>query len=438
MIASVALLSAAEVFLWPCPIQLPWHGIETMDVWVISDHEGLISRVRQSLERTESGCAYVRVSNVAACLNSGVSSAAVDDVVFYVVATLTSHDFDFLRQLRASTRASLAVIAPTTDNSIVLRAIRAGAEDFLDADGELNEEITTFLSRARADQSQQAARGQLLCVLSSYLPTDASILSANLAAALAKQFGTCALLDFHRRGGDLALLLKLSPRHTLVDLMSQHHGVDQVMFQQALAAHSSGVHLLASPPTWLDQPALPANSYEEVLHLALSSHPVVVVSSEDATYLSQLLTFANCDRIALAMRLDLLSLHKAQQHLQYLRQRNAPVEKIEVVAMGTGHPGELPIAAVAKTLGISKIHLVPDDALAMTIAINLGNPLVVETPTSPATIAIKRLAAAMSGTTCNDAELEPVDYVAIARDAVINTYKELMSRAVQLKASFRS
>jgi len=399
-----------------------------MDVWVISDHEGLTNRIRQSLERAESACAYVRVSSVSGCLDSGASSAAAGDVVFYVAAALTAHDFELLRQLRATIRASLAVVAPTSDNAVVLRAIRAGAEDFLDADGELHEEIATFLSRARSDQSQSGAKGRLLTVLASYSPSDACFLSANLATVLARQFGSCALLDFHRRGGDLALLLKLAPRHTIVDLISQHHAIDQIMFQQALAAHPSGVHLLASPHGWSDDPLLASRSYEELLQLALVMHPVVVVSSEDVTHLAQLMTFAGSDRIALAMRLDLVSLHRAQQHLQFLRDRNVAAEKLEVVAMGTGNPGELPVAAVAKTLGVQRIHLVPDDALSTTVSINLGNPLVLESPSSPASIAIRRLAHWLCGTAASDAAPDRAGRFAAARAAAAAAVSILMGR----------
>lgn len=399
-----------------------------MDVWVISDHEGLTNRIRQSLERAESGCAYVRVSNVAACLNSGISSAAAGDVVFYVAAALTAHDFDLLRQLRATVRAGLAVIAPTSDNAVVLRAIRAGAEDFLDADGELSDEIATFLSKARFGQSQQGTKGRLLTVLSSHLPIDASILSTNLSVILAKQMGDCALLDFHRRGGDLAVLLKLAPRHTLQDLMSQQLGIDQVMFQQALASHHSGMQLSASPPSWSDESLLSPTNYEEVLQLALSTHPIVVASSEDITHLAQLMTFANSDRIVLAMRLDLLSLHRAQHHIQFLRQRNVALEKVEVVAMGSGNAGDLPVSAVTKTLGVSRIHLVPDDTLSTTISINLGNPLVLESPNSPASIGIKRLASVLLGTANNDPTADRGGRLATARAAAAGAVNALMGR----------
>ena len=57
----------------------------------------------------------------------------------------------------------------------------------------------------------------MIAVVPCQMPSDASILAVNLAAVLAQGGSRCGLLDFQLRGGDLAMLLKLTPRHTLYD-----------------------------------------------------------------------------------------------------------------------------------------------------------------------------------------------------------------------------
>lgn len=397
-----------------------------MEVWVISDHEDLASRIRQLLERPEQGSIYARTAKVAGCLRAGLSSAKAEDVVFYAAPELTTSDFEALRHLRAMCRATLTVIAPMTDNAIVLRAIRAGAEDFLDATGDLGEETSAFLAKARAGKSTQVAKGRLVAVLSAYMPTDASILATNLATVIAKQIGSCALLDFHRHGGDLALLLKLAPRHTLRDLVSQEQGIDQVMFEQALSHHDSGVHLLANSHSHTNDVPLQTDSHQEFVAMAQSSNPFVVVTSDDGQHLSQLVPLSHCDHLLFAMRLDLLSLHRAQKHIELLRSNQIAPDRLEIVAMDCGQPGELPAAAVAKSLGVPRIHLIPQDAIATTVSINLGQPMVLGAPHSAASLAIRRLAAVVTGSSSNEASTAQSGRFAAARAATVGAVSAMV------------
>src|SRR5690606_17644891 len=74
-----------------------------------------------------------------------------------------------------------------------------------------------------------------------------------------------------------------------------------------------------------------------------------------------------------------------------------PVDHIHLVALGTGHAGELPLAAVKKVLRAHHVHCLPDDPVAVLTSINIGNPVVNEHPQSKAALAIKRLAREIFG-----------------------------------------
>jgi MinD-like ATPase involved in chromosome partitioning or flagellar assembly len=200
------------------------------------------------------------------------------------------------------------------------------------------------------------------------------------------------------------------------------------MFEQALAHHDSGVRLLASRQTWTDHAATQPESYQEIIKLALSTHSLVIVSSEDAHHLSQLTSLSNSDHIVLAMRLDLLSLHRAQHHITVLRTNQVSLERLEVVAMETGRPGQLPVAAVAKSLGVPRIHLIPEDAMANTVSINLGHPLVLESPNSPASIAIRKLASMLMGADRKDVTATRSGHLANARAAALGAMNALVGR----------
>ena len=67
-------------------------------------------------------------------------------------------------------------------------------------------------------------------------------------------------------------------------------------------------------------------------------------------------------------------------------------EHIHVVALGVGHSGELPISAVKKVLQMPSVHCIPDDPVATIRSLNVGNPLVFESPQTKIAHALTALA----------------------------------------------
>jgi pilus assembly protein CpaE len=133
------------------------------------------------------------------------------------------------------------------------------------------------------------------------------------------------------------------------------------------------------------------------LGLSQVSHPFVIVNSEDVVHAEQVKALGSSDEVVLTMRMDVVSLHRAKQHVDYMIRNRVSPSQIHVVAMGTGTSGELPVKAVKQVLGTSALHCVPDDQAAVTMSINVGNPLVQESPKSKASRAIIALADALTG-----------------------------------------
>src|SRR5690606_28948710 len=104
-----------------------------------------------------------------------------------------------------------------------------------------------FIARVRLESQRTSPRGRVLTIVPCHASSDANVLTVNIAAWIALQVKSCGALDFHFRGGDLAILLKLEPRHTIVDLLNLTEPIDEAMFRQALTDHECGLQLLAGP-----------------------------------------------------------------------------------------------------------------------------------------------------------------------------------------------
>jgi Flp pilus assembly CpaE family ATPase len=370
-----------------------------MDTWIIADNDQVAARIRESLRLLGLECQPARTLRVETLLPGGENVAGCDGLVLFAVRNIEFGYLEILRQIRAALHndAKLVVVSTIRDHGTVLNTIRAGANDFLSVDDNLEEELASLVSRVRSERKQKHIEGRVISIVPCGASGDASLLASNLAGAIAKQGKSCALLDFHLRGGDLALLLKLTPRHTMFDLLNQQASIDEAMFEQALTRHDSGIRLLAGPSSFVELKNVRPQVCQQIIGLAQRSHEYVIVNSEDVQHAEQVRALAGSDDIVVTIRLDIVSLHRATQHIEFMTRNRVLREHIHVVALGGGHSGELPIAGVKKVLQISTLHTIPDDPVATIRAINLGNPLVFETPQAAITNAIVSFANALLG-----------------------------------------
>jgi len=169
------------------------------------------------------------------------------------------------------------------------------------------------------------------------------------------------------------------------------------MLNQALTPHESGIRLLAGLPMFSDLRSLDVASCQRIVRLAQGSHAFTIVNCEDISHAEQIQAIAASDDVILTIRMDLVSINRARQLMQFMVRNRVPLDRIHVVAMGTGNSGELPSSAVKSVLGISSLHHVPADQAAITVSINVGNPLVLESPKSAPSRAIVTLVGDLTG-----------------------------------------
>jgi pilus assembly protein CpaE len=188
-------------------------------------------------------------------------------------------------------------------------------------------------------------------------------------------------------------MLKLAPKYTLLDLVRRRQSVDQLMFDQAVAKHESGIELLAGPDLFADTHEIDPALCRQVIAHSQAAQPYCVVSIEDLQHAEQIGILSESDRVILSTRLDLVSLYRTQRHLDYIRKNSNAIERTVVVAAGAGLAGEIPPRAACRILQTPTIHQIPDDPAAGVVSLNIGNPAVREFPQSKSSRAITKLAA---------------------------------------------
>ena len=145
------------------------------------------------------------------------------------------------------------LIADDLSTELFTRAIRSGVRDVLGAPvdtGQLNEAVrridqTLSGSGVRPapivgidGEGGPSGGGRVITVFSTKGGAGKSVLATNLGVMLAQRSdGPVALVDADLQFGDIAVMLKLAPQHTIVDAVGSYERLDADFLKSLLAVH---------------------------------------------------------------------------------------------------------------------------------------------------------------------------------------------------------
>ncbi|MDH3706608.1 MAG: P-loop NTPase, partial [Acidimicrobiia bacterium] len=167
------------------------------------------------------------------------------------------------------------LVADELSTSLLQQALRSGVKDVLASPVDPGELLAT-IERVGAtlqpitgsstplgdtpafdELGEGAEPGQVITVFSTKGGAGKSIIATNLAVSLARRSDRpVCLIDADLQFGDIAVMLKLAPQHTIVDAVASGDRLDETFVQNLLTVHeSSGLLVLPAPlePAFADQ-----------------------------------------------------------------------------------------------------------------------------------------------------------------------------------------
>jgi len=359
------------------------------------DREPVVAEGRRILLREGLECPASHVVGLGAMVET--LAKVRPDMLLLVLSPDPDHALSVLDAARNDSRGRVVVVGPSSDPKLVVRALRGGADDFVDED-EIEGDLEAALSRFKREQATRSTEeAKVIAVLAPSGGSGSSTIAANVATMLAKQHKTSVLMDLKLQSGDLSALLDLKPTHSLADLCQNVSRLDRVLFERTLARHASGVHLLASPLQFNDVGFVTAEGVRKVLGMAKLMFPYVVIDLDHSFHAEQVEALRLADQILIVLRLDFASLRNTRRSLDYLEKLGIGREHLQLVVNRYGQPKEVPFAKAEEALGLKISHYVPEDAKTVNRAINDGVPLVIESPSSKVARSVMKLAASVNG-----------------------------------------
>ena len=296
------------------------------------------------------------------------------------------------------------LIAPELSTELFRQALRAGIRDVLPAPvdtTQLSEAVrrvveTLSSSRAPATQGYVEPAGELghvITVFSTKGGAGKSVIAANLAVVLARRSARpVVLVDADLQFGDVAVMLKLAPQHTIVDAVGSIDRLDASLLQNLLVKHEpSGVFVLPAPlePAFADQ--IGADEMVRIVEMLRTFADFVVVDTP--AYFNDVVLglIEVSDDVLLVAGMDIPNIKNVKIGLQTLRLLNTPMSKLRLVLNRANSKVKLDVGEVERTLQVKADCLIPSDVVVPQ-SVNKGAPVVLDAPKSGVARAIEQLA----------------------------------------------
>lgn len=336
---------------------------------------------------TEDHLRVEAVNQAASTMNWDVlaltGSGKIRDVVRRNQVNLVLVDLDIADAIdrlteMAQTLPNVVIMALATPQHLVdlQDALLAGAEGFVAFPIEPTQFVATVQRTLQSAPKVEGSshRGQIIAVVGLKGGVGRTTLAVNIAIDLRRRIAEDVILvEAHHSLGDAALMLNLTPRHTLASL-AEEENLDIDVIQGHLQLHASNIKVLAAPPDADQLVTLPMETWHKLLQTLAELAPYVIVDTAAVAdeVLSEVLTLA--DEILVVTGPDLPSLRSAVVLLETIDDADNVHGGTHVVLNRAGVKGGVSPAASQDQLGQEIVAAIPDDPALATFAVNRGVP----------------------------------------------------------------
>ena len=319
------------------------------------------------------------------------------------------------RLIQAHSALGAILVVEELTTSLLQQALRAGVKDVLTLSGDATQ-LSTAIQRVAVTLDSTPRRaasggdipmdqgpdvsgpegggqlGQVLTVFSTKGGAGKSVIATNLAVALAQRSNQpVVLVDADLQFGDVAVMLKLTPHHTIVDAVAAIDRLDAPLLESLLVTHEmSGLRVLPAPlePAFADQ--VGAAEMVAIVELLRTFCSFVIVDTP-AYFNDVVLGLVEIsDKVVLVAGMDIPNIKNVKIGLQTLRLLNTPMEKLMLVLNRSNSKVKLDIGEVERTLQVKADALIPSDVL-IPQSVNKGVPVVLHAPKSPVAKSIQQM-----------------------------------------------
>jgi pilus assembly protein CpaE len=305
------------------------------------------------------------------------------------------------RVARESPTASILAISSSTDGNLILRAMRAGAKEFLTQPLRL-EDLVAALDRIGAQRrggpESQNRSCTVIAVAGSTGGVGSTSVAVNLGCTLAQhESNSVALLDLDMSLGDADVLLDTIPDYTLIDVAQNVERLDFSLLKRSLTKHSSGLFLLPRPVQMEDAAHISPEDLQRVIGLLKATFTHLILDLSKSYNPIDRMAMQSADHVLVVTQLDLPCLRNVVRLMASFAEMDGILDKVKILVNRYGlETGQISLKKAQDTIGREIFWKLPNDYRTMVEVRNNGVPLIEQAPKAKLTLAVVGLADALS------------------------------------------
>jgi len=296
---------------------------------------------------------------------------------------------------------ALLVVSSSTDGQMILKAMRAGAKEFLTHPVKVEDLIGALdrISTAKFGGGEGRNRTcHVIAVCGATGGVGTTSLAVNLGSVLAKEEqNSVVLVDLDLALGDADVFLDAIPDYTLVDVAQNISRLDFTLLKRSLTKHASGLYLLPRPVQLQDSTHISADDLTRVLGLLKASFTHMILDLSKSYTPLDSVALKSAKDILLVTQLDLPCLRNVVRLMLSFNEDEALKDKVKIVVNRVGlDSGAISLKKAQETMGREIFWQLPNDYKTMVEVRNNGVPLIEQAPRAGITQAILSLAGSLT------------------------------------------
>ena len=282
---------------------------------------------------------------------------------------------------------TVIIMSVQGETEYVRKAMTAGARDYLCKPFNVDELSDTIVKtynleskrreRVAAPRAQEDIKSNVFTVFSTKGGVGKTTIASNLAVSLARSTKKkVALVDLDLQFGDIAIMLNVSAKNTISDLVKEFGQLDKNLLEEYMVTHFSGVKVLPAPvkPEYAEY--ITGNHVERIINTLRESFNYIIVDTSASFHESVLAALDMSDRILLVSTLDLPTIKNIKAGLDVMDTLHYPVEKIHIVLNKASEQYGIKYKDFESTLHQAIWSYVPEDNQTVVTSANKGFPFV--------------------------------------------------------------
>jgi len=222
-----------------------------------------------------------------------------------------------------------------------------------------------------------------------------TFISVNLATALALSGQKVLLLDLDFQAvQDMARMLNLAPRYTLVNLLSQLQSLDDPKnVKKYVVSHSSGLDFLPAVLNIKQVGHITPENMKLFFPVASQVYDYIIIDAGRSFSETLVTVFDHSNLIFLVATPDVLAVYQIKWCIEMLQNLHFPLKMVKLILNRAESRGGVAWQEVRSALTCDIFARIPSEGRTVGMALNRGVPCVIDSPKSKISEEILKMAA---------------------------------------------